>query len=211
MTPAYTVLLPHKLNPRNNDALSICLDCLARNSRHDYALLMSAAVDQPLYETMNRLVWEAPTDTCVFMHSDMFVAPSWDIGMLDVYNENTFVTGLLVEPGAIALAACNVLRNFGRRPETFRREDFEAWACGPEAPHASGQGWFAPYMFSRKRWLDLGGHDLTSSSGVVWTDLDIQLFDRHKNSGGRVVQAQAVVYHLQRWSEIEEQEAAKRQ
>lgn len=211
MKPAFTILLPHKLNPRNNDALTICIDCLSRNTRNPFALLMSAHEDQPLYATMNRLVEEAPTDTCVFMHSDMFAAPSWDIGMLDVYDDNTFVTGLLVEPGAIGVWHGNTTKDFGRKPDTFRRAEFEAWVESYDGPQASGAGWFAPYMFSRRRWLELGGHDLSSPDGVVWTALDIALFDKFKATGGQVIQARSIVYHLQRWSEPSEQEAEKRQ
>ena len=210
MPPKFTVLLPHKLNPRNNDALTICIDCLARNSVYDFALSMSAAADQPLYATMNRLVQEAATDICVFMHSDMFVSPGWDTRMLEVYDDDTFVTGLLVEPGAIGVWHGNVTKDFGRRPEAFQRAEFEAWATGSDAPRASGAGWFAPYMFSRRRWLAYGGHDLNAPEGVVWTALDIALFNKHKLNQGDVIQAQAPVYHLQRWSEPSEQEAEKR-
>lgn len=205
MNPLYTILLPHKRNVGNNAALSICIDCLMINSYFPFALLMSAAYDQPLYETMNQLVEKAPTDTCIFMHSDMFVSPNWDIGMMNIYDPNTFVTGLLVEPGAIGVWPGNVEKDFGRRPENFRRTEFENWAISPKAPQASGEGWFAPYMFSRQHWLDLGGHDLDDPGGTLWTALDVKLFNKHKAQGGIVRQARAIVYHLQRWSEPSEQ------
>jgi hypothetical protein len=210
MTPAFTILMAHKLNPRNNDALAICLDMLTRNTSHDYALLMSAAADQNLFATMNRLVQEAPTDCCIFMHSDMFVARGWDSALLSAYDANTFVTGLLVEPGAMGLHHNNVHMDFGRRPEVFRRAEFETWAANnPPAPR--GEGWYAPYMFSRETWLRNGGHDMNDPrAGHNWSPLDMDMFERFKASGGQVRCAQAVVYHLQRWSETEEQEAAKR-
>jgi len=208
MSSAFTVLLPHRLNPRNNDALSICLDCLARNTRNDFTLLMDAAVDHELYPVMNRLVEKAPTDMCVFMHSDMFVAPGWDSAMLDAFDENTFVTGLLVEPGAIGVHSGNVQKDFGRKPETFRRAEFEAWAASLDAPEAKGEGWFAPYFFSRKRWFANGGHNVV---GITeWTNRDIDMFEKWKAEGGRVVQARAFVYHLQRYSDPIEQSHPKR-
>jgi len=205
MNPVFTVLLPHKRNIGNNAALAICLNCLVVNSYYPFALLMSAAHDQPLYQTMNQLVEKAPTYCCVFLHSDMFVAPGWDYVMIQAYNPNTFVTGLLVEPGAIGVWQGNVEKDFGRKPETFRRAEFEEWAASAESPQASGEGWVAPVMFSRSRWLELGGHDLNDPIGTIWTGLDVKLFDKHKAQGGRVIQAWSLVYHLQRYSELSEQ------
>lgn len=216
--PTFTILLPHKINPGNDAALSICIDCLAKNTDHDFGLLMSAASDQPLYATMNRLVQGSPTDLCVFMHSDMFVAPHWDTAMLDTFDENvfkkgqyTFVTGLLVEPGAIGVWSGNVTKDFGRKPETFRRAEFEAWTQSAEAPQASGEGWYAPYALSREAWLANGGHDLADPEGVVWTALDVKMFGKWKKRGGHVIQARSIIYHLQRYSDPDEQEAEKRQ
>lgn len=207
--PVFTILLPHKLNPRNNEALVICMDCLVSNTVNDFALIMSAAQDQPLYETMNRLVVEASTDLCLFLHSDMFVSSGWDQAMLNLADRSTFVTGLLVEPGAMGVHHANVQKDFGRKPETFQRKAFEEWVKESDAPKAHGEGWVAPILFYRDVWLANGGHDLNGD--LVWTDKDTQMLNKFKGSGGRIIQAQAPVYHLQRWSETEEQNHPKRE
>lgn len=73
----------------------------------------------------------------------------------------------------------------------------------------SGEGFFAPYMISKKRYLDLGGFDLTGDlSGFV--PRDVEFYAKHKANGGRVERVRAYVYHLQRFSEVSEQEKENR-
>lgn len=206
----FTVLLPHRRNPANDNALSIAIDCLMKNTKADFRILMDCAYDKPLYPRLNRLVKQAPTDTCVYLASDMFVAPNWDVQMLATFRKDLFVTGVVVEPGAIALYHLNLHHDFGRKPETFRRAEFEQWTVA-DAPVPSGEGWPCGYAFSRKRVLDLGGfeeHRVTDNHG--FTDADMMLWERHKAMGGRIVRVRSFCYHLQRFSEPSEQTDEKR-
>ena len=154
---AFTVILPHKHNVGNDAALRICLSCLMDNTVNEFVLLMSVADDQPLYATINDMVAIAPTDCCFYINSDMFVAPGWDVPMLELYDNRTIVTGVLVEPGIIAMHHLNLQQDFGRTPETFQRAEFEEWT--KTAPVIDGEGWAAPLMFSRLGHLYLGGFD----------------------------------------------------
>jgi len=209
MSAAFTIILPHKRNPGNNAALAICLDCLQTNTANNFILMMDAATNEPLYPRVNRMVEYAPTDCCVYWASDMFAAPNWDIPMLEAYDETTFVNNTVVEPGVIAMYGGNHKADFGRRPDTFDRPAFEAWAA--QGHTAGGDGWFAPYMFSRKAFLDTGGLDITVDPDREFGGADMTLFDNWKAAGNRVVRApNSFVYHLQRWSDLDEQEAEKR-
>lgn len=210
MTAPFTVILPHKRNPGNDAALRICLDMLLANTVNDFILLMDAAYDQPLYPRVNAMVRAATTDCCVYWSSDMFPAPGWDAPMLEAWNPETLVTLILVEPGAMGLHPNNVHQDFGRRPETFRRADFEAWCPTADIPY--NDGWFAPYMFSRETMLTLGG---LQEQGLApddqgFTGADELLFERHRAAGGQVSRAHSFAYHLQRYSEIDEQQHEKR-
>lgn len=209
MTAQFTVILPHKRNPGNDAALSICMDMLKANTASDdFEILISAAVDRPLFPAIDRLFRQAETEYLVFWNSDMFPEPNWDDAMLMQSGYDTIVNPVLVEPGAIGIHPDNVLMDFGRKPETFRRAEFEEWAR--TAPMPGGEGFFAPYMIHRQRYLDLGGFDLSGDlSGFVPRDID--LYNTHKRNGGKVVRARAFVYHLQRYSEISEQEKENRQ
>lgn len=207
----FTIILPHKRNPGNDAALHIALDMLMANTTSDFILLMDAAYDQPLYPRVDAMVRNAPTQCCVYWSSDMFPAPGWDAPMLDLYDEHTFVTNTLVEPGAIGVWHLNLTQDFGRRPDTFRRAAFEQWC--KTAPTPDGEGWFAPYMFPRDGWLAHGGLDRPrpSSQHGAWTTTDMDLFEAWKASGNRVARAKgSFAYHLQRYSEVEEQQHEKR-
>lgn len=208
--PPMTIILPHKNNPGNNAALRICIETLMANTRNEFNLLMSAAYNQPLFPAIDRLIRQSQTDCFVFWNSDMFPAPGWDEPMLELFQYNTIVTNIVTEPGAIGIFTDNVEWDFGRKAETFRRDDFEAWATSGSAPVPSGEGWYAPYMMSKRRYLDIGGIDLDNddikpADGFNNRPLDIDLFNKHKAMGGQVRRAVSYVYHLQRYSDPAEQ------
>lgn len=212
MTPQMTIILPHQLNAGNNAALDVCIDCLTSNTRNEFNILISAAHDQHLYECINRLFAQATTDCCVYWNSDMFAAPGWDVPMLQVWNYNTIVTPVVVEPGAISIHPQNHLHDFGRKPWAFQRTEFEDFAAQANAPVPSGEGWYAPYMMSRQRFLDIGCIEILPADfhGFNARPLDIEMFERHKANGGVVKRAVSYVYHLQRWSDEDEQNHPKR-
>lgn len=215
MTPPMTIILPHKRNPGNDLALRICIETLMANTRNEFNLLMSAAYNQPLFPAIDRLIRQSQTDCIVFWNSDMFPAPGWDEPMLALFEYNTIVTNIVTEPGAIGIFTDNVEWDFGRKAETFRRADFEAWATSGNAPVPSGEGWYAPYMMSKQRYLDIGGIDLDNndikpSDGFNTRPLDIDMFNKHKANGGVVRRAVSYVYHLQRYSDPAEQVKSNR-
>ena len=210
MTAAFTIILPHKRNPGNDAALRICLEMLMANTRHDFILLMDAAVNSPLYPRVNAMVEQTMTDLFVYWASDMFASPGWDEPMLARVTPETIVTNTVVEPGVISMHGGNHKMDFGRRPETFNRAAFEGW-CNEGGHVAGGEGWYAPYMMHRDCFLDMGGLDLNIDQGLEFGGADMALFARWKANGNRVVRAPGSwAYHLQRYSDEGEQQAAKR-
>ena len=213
MTPAYTLLIPHKSNPGNDAALKVCLDCLLDNSVYNFHLIIDREEDAPLYPRINGMVEQAITDYVIYWSSDMFVAPGWDVDMMRLAAPDAFVTCVLVEPGMIGVHPHNLLRDFGRKPETFRRAEFEAW-CSTEAKslNLSGKGWVAPVMWPRKGFLDMGGlRDGNDPDAHGFTSGDIDLFERWEAAGNRVTRARnSYAFHLQRFSMEEEQNDPKR-
>jgi hypothetical protein len=215
MTPPMTIILPHKRNPGNDLALRICIETLMANTRNEFNLLMSAAYNQALFPAIDRLIRQSQTDCFVFWNSDMFPAPAWDEPMLEQFQYNTIVANIVTEPGAIGIFTDNVEWDFGRKAETFRRDDFETWATSGNAPVPSGEGWYAPYMMSKQRYLDIGGIDLDNNDirpadGFNTRPLDIDMFNKHKAMGGVVRRAVSYVYHLQHYSEPAEQTKGNR-
>lgn len=201
----FTIILPHKRNPHNDDALAVCLDCLARNTRHEYHLLIDAAYDSPLYPRVNAMFAAATTDCCVYWSSDMFAAPDWDVPMLETFSKNTIVVPVLVEPGIMGAHPNNVTKDFGRTPETFRRAEFEAWAATKE--FTDNLGWVAPYMMSKYVLMGAYGGLKTDLAPDVsgFSGADQLLFKMWLSDGRAVTKVKSYVYHLQRYSELSEQ------
>lgn len=212
MTAAFTVVLPHKRNPGNDAALSICIDCLMKNTDNDFLLLIDTLIASSLYAIVNRMIEQVTTELFVYLASDTFLAPHWDTPMLEVWTPETIVTDILVEPGAIGLHHWNLHKDFGRRPEVFQREEFEAWSQSSEAPMLEGEGWFCPYIMSRAKFLEFGGlnQSYTPPDRHGFTGADEALFERWKAAGNKVVRAKSYAYHLQRYSQIDEQVHEKR-
>lgn len=208
---AFTVVLPHKRNKGNDLALKVCLDCLFTNTVNDFKLLIDAAENQPLYARINALIAQADTDCCVYMASDVFVSPNWDVPMLELWDADTIVNNVIVEPRAIAMHAENLEADFGRTPEQFasKRSQFEEWVKDAHFPN--GDGWYSGYMFSRSKFLEMGSFSTNEEADFQgFSGADSLFFANWKASGKRVVRARSYAYHLQRYSDVGEQEADKR-
>ena len=210
---AFTVLIPHKRNPGNDAALRVCLDCLFANTANDFHLLIDAATDAPLYERMNALVEHAPTDTCIMLSSDIFVAPRWDVPLLEARVAGIWVNGVVAEQGMIAVHPSNIEHDFGRTPDSFDRTGFEAWAANASVPQ--GDGWVVPLLFSKFEWLYEGGLNIdlgstTDADGFPYLPADDDLIQRFKAKHGIVRRVGSFAYHLQRYSSTFEQRKGER-
>lgn len=208
---AFTVVLPHLRNPGNDASLRVALDCLFANTVHDFHLLIDTSVGH-LPEIVNRMIDHAPTDCIVYTASDTFFAPGWDAPMLALWNADTIVTNVLVEPGVIGMHPDNVQKDFGRKPETFRRAEFEAWVTSGDAPVPNNFGWYAPFMISRQRFLERGGL-ATNLNGDHhgFTPADVLFFEEWQAVGKAIQRARSFAYHLQRYSQEDEQMHEKRE
>lgn len=203
--PAFTVILPHRRNPGNDKALAMCLSCLMDNTANDFMLIMDAAVNEPLFPRINRMIQIAKTSYVIYLASDTFVAPRWDVPIMEATDSRTIVTGVIVEPGAIAPHHLNKHADFGRKPETFRRAEFEQW-CENDAPMLEGRGWPGLYAIPRSQFLLMGGFDTEMSAGADgFSYADIDLWDRWEAAGNSITRVKSFAYHLQRFSDEIEQ------
>lgn len=201
------ILIPHKHTRENDKALAIALDCIVRNTDMDYEVLIDATTPACPYEVINRMAHSTTATYIVPTNSDVFFAPGWVRPMFAAAAPHMIITGVLVEPGAIAVSDQNHTANFGMTPETFDREAFEQWVVeSPEVP--SGNGWYFPSMHHRQTFLDRGGFDL--SLGHFPAPLDSHYWEQWQASGNYVERVLSYAYHLQNWSNPEEQQKAVR-
>lgn len=210
--PNLSILIAHRHDKENDKALRVCLDCLVTNTVNDYEILIDATTPADPYEVYNALAQKAAGEYIVFMNSDTFVAPAWDWSLLADAKPNIITVPVLVESGAIGVHHNNVAMNFGMRPDTFDRISFEQWVKdwyekGAILPNDS-EGWFMPSLHNRNAFLLNGGFD--TSLGGFPMDLDRKYWDKWKAAGKRIIKCPSMVYHLQNYSNPDEQVKAVR-
>lgn len=208
MKPAISILIPHLREPVNNEALRICLDCIAANTGVDYELIVeSVSTRRGIYGVCNQMAARAAADWIVFSNTDVFFAPGWAEPMLAAAERNTIITNVIVECGAIGVNTANVHWNFGMTPQTFNRTAFEHWCTN--TPHVPpGNGFYFPSLHHRETFLDFGGFDV--SEYEFPEPLDKWFWEQWIASGRSVQRVASFCYHLQNFSNPAEQTKAVR-
>ena len=203
--PLFTILLPHLRNSSNDAALRVCLDCLVANTGLDYELMLEAVEERrDIYAVINHMAKRANTDWLIPLNSDVFVPPGWVEPMWEARHPNAIVSPTMVECGAIPVNDLNLQKDFGRRPETFRRAEFEQWVREGGGVrddwHDGDRSWYFPSLLERDRFLSLGGFDTTRGFFPLHP-LDMWFWDTWAASGGTFKRVRSWVYHLQVWSD----------
>lgn len=208
-TPQLTIILPHLRTAENDKALRIALNCIVDNTDMDYELLIEAvSTPRNIYPAVNGMIDRAAGEWIVKTNSDVFFAPGWLPPMWEARDPDTIVAGVLVEPGAIGVSTQNVHLSFGMRPETFQRPEFEAWVKATDAfPH--GRGWIWPSLHHKPTFQAMGGYD---SAHIQWPDpVDLDYWKRWEQVGKHFKRVRSYAYHLQNYSNPDEQAKEVRQ
>lgn len=206
--PDISILLAHKHEKANDAALKVAVETIIDNTVSDFELLIDTTTPANVYEVYNSLASRASASWLVFTNTDVFFAPSWDTVMLEAKDPNAIVTGVIVECGAIGVATANVHKDFGMRPETFRRGEFEEWVAR-EQPLPAGDGWYFPSLHNTLMFMNQGGFDLTK--GAFPTEpLDIFYWNHWRETGHYIRHVRSYCYHLQHYCAEEEQTKAVR-
>lgn len=205
--PLFTILLPHLRNSSNDAALKVALDTLVTHTALDYELIIEGVeARRDIYGVLNDMARRASTDWLIPWNSDVFAAPGWAEPMWAARDAFTIVSPTMVECGAIPVNDLNLQKDFGRRPETFQRAEFEAWVQAGGGTrddwHDGDRNWYFPSLIERDRFLSLGGFD-TTRGWFPLHPLDMWFWDTWQAAGGRFKRVKAWVYHLQAYNEPE--------
>jgi hypothetical protein len=173
---------------------------LNENTVSSFELIIDTECPKDPYQIWNETAKTARGEFLVFANTDTLPAPDWDVYMLAHCKPNTIVTGYLVEPGNIGVAAENIHKDFGHSPESFQRFHFEAYATVPHVPEVKEErGWYMPCCVQKEWFLSTGGFD--TSKGTFPTPLDIIFWNRCRDEfGTKFLRVDSWHYHFQNLS-----------
>src|SRR4030065_245347 len=162
MAPTLSIIIPHKRKDLNHQALALNIAMLNDNTHNSYELIIDTECPRDPYKIWNEVAKTARADILVFSNSDVLMAPFWDVFFVGHMKENAIFTGYLVEPGNVGVAQQNIHKDFGRFPNTFRRQEFEHFAKHVKVPDIKEErGWYMPCAISKEWFLSTGGFDTT--------------------------------------------------
>ncbi len=195
---AYSVLIPHLSTPECDRALHLCLETLRENSLvRDHEVIVVQGFTDP-YRFWNRYAESASNEVLAFFNNDMVPAPGWDRLMLDRVDDESIVMGYLVEPGVLPPAKQNIRMDFGRRPATFRRREFETFCGDYDAPDCVDEmGWYMPIMLTKSFFRRMGGYP---TERPFPHPNDIAFFETCRARGARLKRVRSFAYHFQNLS-----------
>lgn len=138
-------------------------------------------------------VEKATTDYFMIFHADMMLGKDADIEAFKHLKEKTVVCSTRVEPPLHPNNGEKILKDFGMWPEEFKEEEFNTFVIENRNETKHSEGIFAPWMMSKKEFLDIGGHDPRMHSCRE----DSDVFNRMLLAGFKFKQPwNSLVYHL---------------
>lgn len=199
MAPKISIIIPHKIAKLNDDALLLNIAMLNANTREAFELIIDTQCPRDPYEIWNDVAKTARGDYLVFSNSDVLMATDWDVYMVANCDYNTIVTGYLVEPGNIGVAAVNIQKDFGKSPAMFRRMEFEEFVRNSNTPEiVEMRAWYMPCCVRKDWFLMTGGFpvDLPFPNPN-----DIIFWDKCRDTfGTKFLRANSWAYHFQNLS-----------
>lgn len=199
-----SILIPHKSTPLNDICLDLNLKMLEENTKSEYEVILMYEKQDP-YALWNRYARTAKSDLLIFSNSDVLMAPNWDVQLVTHADNNSIITGYLVECGAIGIASQNIDRNFGRNPSKFDRQGFEdfcqEFALKRQIPDIKNErGWYMPCLMTKEFFSRMGGFpcDLPFPHPN-----DIKFWEHCLKQGAILKRANSFAYHFQNLSNQE--------
>jgi hypothetical protein len=190
-----SILVPHFHNLIGDRVLAATLPHLIKKTTLPYELIVTAH-RQREFIAWNDMAYRARTNWLVLMVSDVFVAPGWDLALWDARDRDTLATLTLIESGYLEPADFSLARDFGRTPETFDADGFEAYAATcPEPPQRPA--WNFPWLIHKDTFLRMGSFRLDQLDSQM---TEHYYFNDWQAVGRKVTRVQGYGYHLGAWT-----------
>jgi len=120
-----------------------------------------------IYRAWNFAVIKAKGNIVVLVNSDMAFSKDWLENLIKNLDENKVITSRLVESGKIpSIFPHTIVKNFGRSPEEFNKEDFEIFAETIKEDKLALRGTFMPMAIHKSNFIKSGGYPNGNPGGV---------------------------------------------
>lgn len=140
----------------------------------------------------NLLVELAKHEVVAYLQSDMVVSKNYDLDILKDLEDNCILSITRIEPPLHGESYTTITKDFGLDPNEFRWEEFLSFADSKKR-NEQIEYFFAPFVFHKRVWLDIGGYDTLFRRSREDSDL-LQRFFR---KGVKIKQTfNANVYHF---------------
>jgi hypothetical protein len=200
MNPVLSIIIPHKNTPMNDKALMLNLASLIDNTYYSFELIVDTECPKDPYKIWNEVSEHARGDILIFTNSDVIMGPGWDKPFALHIQDNAIVTGYLLEPGNVGVAAQNIQIDFGRNPDQFEMSLFEKWVLPRIDPTwvTEERGWYMPCAMKREWFMSTGGFDTTIGFP---NPNDILFWERCvKEYNTKLLRVKSFSYHFQNLS-----------
>lgn len=197
-SPRISIIIPHKRKATNDLALKLNVEMLLANTANNFELIVDTESPKDPYKIWNEAAKSARADILVFSNTDVLMAPDWDVSFINYMDDNSILTGYLVEAGNVGVASVNIHKDFGKTPSEFRRHDFEEYAIKQSKftiPAKIERAWYMPCAFYKSWFLWTGGFDTTLGFP---NPNDILFWDKCRDSfNTKFVRVNSFAYHFQ--------------
>lgn len=144
-----------------NDASPEVIDFLKDNAIPHVAVSTRKSSDEwfinSVYRAYNLAVEYSKTDYVVLVNSDMAYSRGSLSSLIKRAKPDLFIASRLVELGIMPSGQFGIEKDFGSKPKTFRKRDFEKYAVQISLDSIEQGGLFMPLLVHRETFLSLGG------------------------------------------------------
>lgn len=140
----------------------------------------------------NLLVELAKHDVVAYLQSDMVVSKNYDIEVLKDLEDNCVLSATRIEPPLHGESYTTITKDFGVDPNEFKWQEFITFADSKKR-NEHIEYFFAPFVFYKRVWLEIGGYDTLFRRSRE----DSDLLQRFVRKGIKIKQTfNANVYHF---------------
>lgn len=150
----YSIVIPHL---SNSNCIDLCLKYIEQNSIYKHEIIQIID-EKDVYYAFNKGVFLSNYDTVVLLNDDMMVAKNWDKFIPIYSNQNTILTGYVVEPMPgpdIVLGPSCINCDCGDNPKNFNYSHFQNFVNSHQVVDfaINKKGWYMPLVVNKKSFV----------------------------------------------------------